>query len=104
MYNVCARMLNDGEEARDVLQESFITAFKNIGQFKGDGTFGAWLKRIVINKTLDTLRKKNVTFISLENNDFSDTGEMEEPAESYSIETILRSISLLPDGYRVILN
>jgi RNA polymerase sigma factor (sigma-70 family) len=44
MYTICCRMLNDKEDAKDVLQESFISAFKNINQYSGKVSFGSWFK------------------------------------------------------------
>ncbi len=49
MYNVAIRIVKDTAEAEDVMQESFITAFSKLDTFKGEATFGSWLKRIVIN-------------------------------------------------------
>jgi RNA polymerase sigma factor (sigma-70 family) len=58
MYNTCYRMLNNQVEAEDVMQDSFLAAFLKISTYRGEMSFGAWLKRIVINKTIDVLRTK----------------------------------------------
>ena len=58
MYIVAMRFVKNGDDAEDILQESFIKAFQKIHQFKGDVTFGAWLKRIVVNKSIDFLKSK----------------------------------------------
>lgn len=60
MLNVSNRIVNNIEEAEDVLQESFILAFKNIKNYRGDSTFGSWLKRIVVNNSINILRKKQI--------------------------------------------
>ncbi len=52
MYNVGYRIVNNEDEAQDVLQEAFISAFNNLDSYRGDSAFGAWLKRIVINKAI----------------------------------------------------
>ncbi|QAA80582.1 RNA polymerase sigma factor [Aequorivita sp. H23M31] len=57
MFNVSVRIVKDPDEAEDVMQESFITAFDKLESFKGEAPFGAWLKRIVINKSLNHLKK-----------------------------------------------
>jgi RNA polymerase sigma-70 factor (ECF subfamily) len=62
MFIVASRYLKDTAEAEDAMQVAFIKAFKKIAQFKGDVSFGAWLKRIVINTCLDTLKKKKIHF------------------------------------------
>jgi RNA polymerase sigma-70 factor (ECF subfamily) len=58
MYNASFRILRDEFEAEDMMQEAFLTAFTKLNTFKGEVAFGAWLKRIVINKSLTQLKKK----------------------------------------------
>lgn len=53
MFSIAMRYLNDTEDAKDVIQESFLKAFTQLDSFDGAVTFGAWLKRIVINRCLD---------------------------------------------------
>ena len=65
MFNVAMRFLRDQDDAEDVLQESFIKAFQKIDQFKGEVTFGAWLKRIVVNRSIDFLKSKHQKTIEL---------------------------------------
>lgn len=62
MYSVCMRMMNNETDAEDVMQEAFLNAFKKIGTYKGEVSFGAWLKKIVINRSLDYLKKKKIKF------------------------------------------
>ena len=57
MYNTSFRILKDEFEAEDIMQEAFLTAFTKLDMFKGEVTFGAWLKRIVINKSITQLKK-----------------------------------------------
>ncbi|GAA0891122.1 RNA polymerase sigma factor [Fulvivirga kasyanovii] len=103
MFNVCYRMTNNFDDAEDVLQEAFISAFKNLQSYKGDAAFGAWLKRIVINKAINFIRKKQVEFAEVQDN-IAD----EEPAPvEYSsammdIDRIKRAMTQLPDGYRLV--
>ena len=52
MYNTAFRILKDSAEAEDVMQEAFLTAFRKIDEYKGDASFGSWLKRIVVNLSL----------------------------------------------------
>ena len=53
MYNTAFRIMKDSAEAEDIMQEAFLTAFQRIENYKGDASFGAWLKRIVVNKAID---------------------------------------------------
>ena len=59
MYNTAYRILKDNFEAEDIMQEAFLTVFTKMDTYKGEVTFGAWLKRIVINKSLTQLKKNN---------------------------------------------
>ncbi|OAD45160.1 RNA polymerase sigma factor [Polaribacter atrinae] len=59
MYNTAYRILKDSFEAEDIMQEAFLTIFTKMDSYKGEVTFGAWLKRIVINKSLTQLKKNN---------------------------------------------
>ena len=59
MYNTSYRILKDNFEAEDIMQEAFLTAFTKLDSYKGEVAFGAWLKRIVVNKSLTQLKKNN---------------------------------------------
>jgi RNA polymerase sigma-70 factor (ECF subfamily) len=104
MYTICCRMLNDKEEAKDVLQESFISAFRNIDQYNGKASFGSWLKRIVINACIATIKKRNHDLIPLEERDLPEEPIEEETKIAFTVEEIKTAISKLPDGYRIILS
>ena len=66
MYCVAMRFVKNSDDAEDVLQESFVKAFQKIEQFKGEVTFGAWLKRIVVNKSIDFLKAKQEKLVALD--------------------------------------
>jgi RNA polymerase sigma factor (sigma-70 family) len=102
MFNLAYRMTNNREDAEDLLQETFIDCFRNIGSFRFESTFGAWLKTILINRSINHLKKKKVTLI-LQENLPENTDEVDDDNVSYDISKIFRGIELLPDGYRVIL-
>lgn len=63
MFNICVRMLNNMKEAEDLLQESFTDAFMKLKTFRYESSFGAWLKRIVINKCINSLQKKKIVLV-----------------------------------------
>ncbi|HYW95234.1 MAG TPA: RNA polymerase sigma factor [Bacteroidales bacterium] len=108
MYNTSLRIMNNRFDAEDVMQEAFLKAFENLDQFRGDVSFGAWLKKIVINKSLDTLRKnKRYLTEPLEDIDkeaFSETEEGETEAGPEDIRQISEEIYKLPEGYRIVLS
>jgi RNA polymerase sigma factor (sigma-70 family) len=66
MYNTSLRIVNDTMEAEDIMQESFLSAFEKIDTYSGTVSFGAWLKKIVINRSLDALNKRKAVFEDLE--------------------------------------
>ena len=65
MFNTAYNFIKDDAIARDVMQEAFIKAFKKIGAYNGQASFGSWLKRIVINQSLDWLKKKKIATVEL---------------------------------------
>ena len=106
MYNTTLRIVGDSDDAEDVMQEAFLKAFEKLDTYRGAVSFGAWLKRIVINKALDFLRVKKEQ-LSLE--DAGEVGEMvDEPVDTgeveYRAEEIKKAIYDLPEGYRVVLS
>ncbi|MGC1516927.1 MAG: RNA polymerase sigma factor [Maribacter sp.] len=58
MYNTAVRIVKDSAQAEDVMQESFLSAFTKLDSFKGETTFGSWLKRIVINNSIYHYKKQ----------------------------------------------
>lgn len=106
MYNTCLRMLNNVTEAEDVLQESFIEAFKNLGRFEHRTSFGGWLKQICINRSVNQLKKRKIDWVDMEKVSVDDHAveETEEAAITLQVECVKKAIRKLPDGYRTVLN
>ncbi len=105
MFNVSMRIANDYADAEDILQDSFLSAFQNLQAFKGDSTFGAWLKRIVVNNSISLIQKKRLNLTPLEGYDVADIPEGPDEEElSFQVENVRRSIQQLPDGYRVVVS
>lgn len=110
MYNVSLRILGNTGEAEDVLQNSFIQAFKKIDGLESNEMFGSWLKRIVVNHSIDALRKRKIKFISLDANDI-EIEVWEEPPSFFDekpkkevIKKIQNGIKQLPEGYKTVIN
>ena len=117
MYNVCLRIVNHEAEAEDVLQEAFIDAFSHIHTFRGQSTFGAWLKQIVVNRAINHLRGRRLELVSLESNqlanedgsmgdqpDWADPEPYDEDGPLLEVERVRRAMQQLPEGYRVVLS
>lgn len=104
MFNVAVRVVNDYAEAEDVLQEAFLHAFSRIADFRQETTFGLWLKQIVVNKSINHLRKRKLELVSLHDIDLP--AEEEESCEEdlqLKVEAVKAAVSKLSDGYRVVL-
>ena len=109
MYNTALRIVKMSQEAEEIMQESFLTAFEKIGTFRGEVSFGAWLKKIVINRSLDSLRKKKVLFEEIDEEGLpqlqtEDLGEEGDESGGWNAESIRQALDQLPDGYRTILS
>ncbi len=106
MYNVALRILNYEEEAEDVLQEAFLDAFTRIGDFRLESTFGLWLKQIVINKSINYLRKRKMEFVGVDEVvEVPDEIVIDNDDEiKLQVDEIRNAITELPDGYRVVLS
>lgn len=104
MYNVGYRIVNNADEAQDVLQEAFISAFGNLEFYRGDATFGAWLKRIVVHKAINCLKKRRLERLPEDENWDVKQEEAEEEVFPHPVETVRSAIEELPDGYRAVLS
>ncbi len=100
------RILNNEDEAADVLQEAFIDAFGRIGDFRQETTFGLWMKQIVINKSISQLRKRRMELIPIDDTDVEAIPDEEMPDNEemeLQVRQVRAAIQQLPDGYRVVL-
>ena len=98
MYNASLRIVRDPGEAEDIMQESFLSAFEKIGTYGGTVSFGAWLKKIVVNRSLDSIKKKRMYFEVLDEQISDDLKEGDVTGEvSMDIDKVRDSIMKLPD-------
>ena len=107
MFALCLRYTRCSDDAQDVLQEAFMDAFRFLGDFNYKSTFGAWLKRIVINKSINVLRKRKVDFVDIETTPVADQMSNDEVLDEEQIQMkvaeIKKAVMLLPNGYRTVL-
>ncbi len=104
MYNICHRMMNNQAEAEDMLQEAFTEAFKKLSSFRYESNFGSWLKRIVINKCINEIKRKKADLQYFDDISNFDVSEEEDSAykAGLSIENIKQAMKELPKGSRII--
>jgi RNA polymerase sigma-70 factor (ECF subfamily) len=100
MYNVCMRLVGSKEDAEDILQDSFVKAFKNLDSFRYESTFGSWLKKIVVNMSINFLKLKKIPITTIENHEYYLTNEDIQNIEEQDIKKIKKGIDLLPNGFK----
>lgn len=103
MYSAALRIVNHEAEAEDVIQEAFLEAFTRIGDFRAETTFGLWLKQIVINKSINCLRKRRVEFVSMDGVEVAAAQSDQHEELQWKVEEIKAAVMQLPDGYRIVL-
>jgi RNA polymerase sigma-70 factor (ECF subfamily) len=105
MFNICYRITNDPDDAKDVLQEAFLSAFRNLRSFKGESSFGAWLKRIVVNSSINHVKKSKIIFTQLDGHDAGhESVGMHDNEIILEIDRIKDALQQLPDGFRTVLS
>lgn len=103
MFNICHRITGNQEVAEDVLQEAFVSAFQNIKSYQGKASFGAWLKKIVVNRAISYLRKQQLEMIELNDHlEIKNDDEIDDIDLVLKVETIREAIQKLPNGFRVV--
>ncbi|WP_420579977.1 RNA polymerase sigma factor [Reichenbachiella sp.] len=106
MYNICRRMMNDEDEARDLLQDAFVEAFMKINGLKELSTFSAWMKRITVNKCINAIKKKRIFTISIDENvDPVDEDEsIDREIVGHEAQSIMNALEQISDGCRTVFN
>ncbi|MEP1789928.1 sigma-70 family RNA polymerase sigma factor, partial [Reichenbachiella sp.] len=106
MYNICRRMMNDDDDAKDLLQDVFVEAFLKIGTLKELSTFSAWIKRITVNKCINAIKKKRIFAVSLDES--MDPAEEQEVIDkeiiSHEAQNIMKALEQISDGCRKVFN
>ncbi len=105
MFNVCYRMMNNREEAEDMLQEAFTQAFMKLDSFRYESNFGAWLKRIVINTCLNAINKKKLELTycdTIYDRDLKEDEEEDTEEIQMTVAGISKAMEKLPEGSRMV--
>ncbi len=105
MFNTALRIMGDESEAEDVLQDAFVSAFQNLKSYREDASFGAWLKRIVINKALNQVQRiKKDLMLAQDMKDEVSELEPEKTEPNYTVEQVQHAMNELPSGFRTVLS
>jgi len=103
MYNICYRILGSEHAAEDALQEAFVSAYQNLHSYEGRAAFGAWLKKIVVNKAISNLKKEKMIQVGIDEHFDVTHEDNRDDTSEYQIEAVKRGIQKLPNGFRVVL-
>jgi RNA polymerase sigma-70 factor (ECF subfamily) len=104
MFLIAYRYVKDQFIAEDVMQDAFIKAFKNIDNYKNEVAFGAWLKRIVINQSIDQLKKNKLELVTINEEIITSIEDDHWQFEStMAVDEIVSNIKLLKEKYRLVL-
>lgn len=104
MYFVCLRYARHDLEAQDMLQDGFIKVFDNISKFKHNGSFEGWIRRIMVNTSLNYCRKASFKNEQIGIEDYQDKVVDSKAVSNMSEKELLKLIQTLPDGYRMVFN
>lgn len=106
MMGVCLRYAKDGEEAQDVLQIGFIKVFEKLDTFNQDGSLEGWIRKIIVNTALDTIRKnkKFMNDVGMDKVDYQLENYTENAVGTLSAQDLLKVIQEMPPGFRTVFN
>ena len=107
MLNVAFRIVGNIAEAEDVLQESFLDAFNKLKDFRQETTFGLWLKQIVVNRSINFLRKRKMDLVDIDGEQLDNIPDEEVESDEetlFKVALVKDAMKELPDGYRVVLS
>ena len=107
MFAVCLRYANSRQDAEDALQEGFVKVFRDLHQFRGEGSFEGWMRRVIVNVALQNLRKQKggLQFTELENVEYK-LGDADDSVfeESEKAAALIKLMQKMPTGFRTVLN
>ncbi len=104
MYGVCLRYIKNTMQAEDVLVMAFTKVFDRISQFKGEGSFEGWIRRITVNEALTALRRSRTMMIETDLERADREPDYDQLSDHLEAEDLLKMIEQLPPGYRVVFN
>ena len=104
MYALCSRYVKSSMEAEDVLVTAFTKVFEKIDQFKSEGSFEGWIRRIVVNESLTWLRKNKAMYVETDIEKADREPDYNLMSDHLEAEDLLKIIQQLPTGYQLVFN
>ncbi len=104
MYGLCCRYVKGSMDAEDILVSAFMKVFDKIHQFKNEGSFEGWIRKIVVNEALTYLRRNRSMYVEIELEQADYEPDYQSLSDHLETEDLLRIIQALPTGYRIVFN
>jgi RNA polymerase sigma factor (sigma-70 family) len=104
MYGICFRYVRNAMEAEDIMVTAFTKIFERINQFKGEGSFEGWIRRVMVNEALTHLRKARTMYLETELEQADREPDFSKLSDHLEAEDLMNMIQQLPAGYRVVFN
>ena len=108
MMATCYRYANNRDDAKDILQDGFVKVFRNLKRYKSVGSLEGWVRRIMINTALDSLKKKKIIFTVGDENDYILENSKVESADTiynqFGVQNIMTAIQSLSPAYQTVFN
>lgn len=104
LFAICLRYARDRPEAQDMLQDAFLTIYRDLNQFQGNGAFMGWLHKVTVRTALQHLRRKNPLRHAEDFNELPAENWQVSPDTELNSEAILAMVQQLPTGYRTVFN
>lgn len=104
MLGVCVRYAKDSFEAEDILQSGFIKVFQKVSEFRGDGSFEGWIRRIMVNTAIEVYRKNQRSLNVVDIDQVFDEPQTMFDMSGLETKDLLKLIKQLPGGYRLVFN
>jgi RNA polymerase sigma factor (sigma-70 family) len=104
MFNICRRIMGNEDDAKDVLQDAFVDAFLKINSLENESLFSAWIKKIVVNKCINTIRKRKPELVQMEVYHDHFEPEIESDFLDFEAKRIMSVIDEISEGCRTVLN
>jgi RNA polymerase sigma factor (sigma-70 family) len=104
MYTLCCRYIKDKMEAEDVLVMAFTKIFERIDQYKNEGSFEGWIRRVMVNESLSYLRRSKNMYLEMDIKAADREPNYNQIESELEAEELMKMIEELPTGYRVVFN
>ena len=104
MYSICYRYVKDSMQAEDILITAFTKIFEKIDQFKSEGSFEGWIRRIIVNEALTHLRRNRSMYLETDLEQADREPDYDQLSDHLEAEDLLNMINEMPTGYRIVFN